>query len=576
MSAFRVWAPHAKRVELVLRDRRVTMTAGAEGWWQTDDASARPGTDYRFSLDGGRPLPDPRSPWQPQGVHGPSRGVDHAAFRWADGYFQAVPLAAAVIYELHVGTFSPEGTFDGLAARLDHLVQLGVTHVELMPLCEFSGPRGWGYDGVDLFAPHSAYGGPDGMKRLVHACHDRGLGVILDVVYNHSGPEGCCLGEFGPYFTDRYRILWGQAMNFDGPGSDEVRRFVLDNALMWLRDYHVDGLRIDSVHAMLDSSAIHILAEMARKVRTLQAITGRRHFLIGESALNDPRVVLPVEVGGYGLDAQWSDDFHHALHAVLTGERSGYYADYGTLADLAAAFRDVFVYAGRYSRSRQRQYGRPAGDLPGDRFLAYLQTHDQVGNRAQGERIAHLAGIAGAKAGAALVMASPFVPMIFQGEEWAASSPFQYFTALQDPRLGKAVSEGRRDEFAAFGWKPQDVPDPQDLATFRRSKLDWNELTKEPHASMLRWHQQLIRLRRSRPDLACGDPRTLHASFDEQARWFVLYRGETTLACNLAGDPQMVPVEPDRAMGIVLASEPQVRVEGHGVALPGRSAAFLG
>ena len=442
MTAFGVWAPHAGKVELVLRDQRIAMARDANDWWHVEANSAGPGTDYRFSVDGRQPMPDPRSPWQPEGVNGPSRVVDHAAFQWTDGEYQPIPLDAAIVYELHVGTFTPEGTFDGVVTKLDHLLQLGITHIELMPICEFSGPRGWGYDGVDLYAPHSAYGGPGGLKRLVNACHAKGLGVILDVVYNHSGPEGCYLDKFGPYFTDRYRIPWGQAMNFDGPESDHVRRFVLDSALMWLGDYHVDGLRIDSVHAMMDSSALHILAEMALEVRQLQERTGRHYFLIGESALNDPRVVQPAEVSGYGMDAQWSDDFHHALHVLLTGEQMGYYIDYGTLADLAKAVHDVFVYDGRYSRFRRQHYGRPVGDLSGRAFLAYLQTHDQVGNRAKGERIAHLGGLASAKVGAALVLTSPFVPMLFQGEEWAASSPFQYFTSLGDSGLGQAVSRG--------------------------------------------------------------------------------------------------------------------------------------
>ena len=456
------------------------MTARADGWWTAEAVSAAPGTDYAFRLDGGPPLPDPRSVWQPQGVHGPSRVLDHGAFPWTDGRWQQGPLPSAVLYELHVGTFTPEGTFEAAIARLDHLVDLGITHVELMPVAEFPGSRGWGYDGVDLYAPHHAYGGPEGLKRLVNACHAKGFAVLLDVVYNHLGPAGNYLERFGPYFTARHQTPWGPAVNLDGPGSDEVRRFFCDNALMWLRDYHLDGLRLDAVHALVDTSAVSFLEQLAAEVHALEAHLGRHLVLIAESDLNDPRVVRPPELGGYGLGAQWSDDFHHALHTVLTGERDGYYADFGSLADLAKALTGTFVYDGRYSHFRGRRHGRPTAGLTGDHFLGYLQNHDQIGNRAQGERSSHLPNSGRLKIAAALVLTSPFIPLLFQGEEWGASTPFQYFTDHDDPELGRAVREGRRVEFAGFGWAPEAIPDPQDPATFARSKLDWQERARSP------------------------------------------------------------------------------------------------
>jgi maltooligosyltrehalose trehalohydrolase len=552
------------------------MAADEGGWWRLEEPSAGADIDYGFCLDGGNPLPDPRSPWQPEGVHGLSRCVRHEAFAWRDEGWQPPALETAVLYELHVGTFSPEGTFDGAASRLQHLAGLGVTHVELMPVNQFSGDRGWGYDGVDLYAPHRAYGGPDGLKRFVATCHARGLGVILDVVYNHFGPEGCYLNRFGPYVTDRHHTPWGPAVNMDGPDSDPVRRFFLDNALGWLADYHVDGLRLDSVQDIVDSSAVHFLECLAEETHLLNERTGRRHFLIAESALNDPRIVRPVEAGGYGLDAQWSDDFHHALHAALSGDRTGYYSDFGTLADLAQAFGHAFVYDGRYSRFRRRTHGRPATGLPGSRFVVSLQNHDQVGNRAAGDRFAHLAGMERAKIGAALTLCSPFVPMLFQGEEWAASGPFQFFTSFENPALAKAVREGRQKEFAAFGWKPQDVPDPQSPATFQRSKLNWDEIAAEPHASMLQWYRDLIALRRRIADLSAGPLESVEAHFDEPARWFCLHRGLTSVACNFAARAQTLPLDPGKPAEILLASRPGIRISQSGLELPSESVAILG
>ncbi|HEV3339425.1 MAG TPA: malto-oligosyltrehalose trehalohydrolase [Pirellulales bacterium] len=569
-----VWAPNATSVELEAGGRRSSLIEAGGGWWQAD-FEIPAGADYAFRLSGGPPRPDPRSAHQPQGVHGPSRRVDHGAFEWDDPRWQAPPLPSAIIYELHIGTFTQAGTFAAAMAKLPHLAELGVTHVELMPVNEFAGMRGWGYDGVDLFAPHHAYGGPEGLKQLVAACHRHGLAVLIDVVYNHLGPVGNYLGEFGPYFTDRHRTPWGQALNFDGPHSDEVRRFFVDNALMWLRDYHADGLRLDALHAIVDTSATPFLEQLADEVADLSAHLGRHLVLVAESDLNDPRVVRSREIGGFGYDAQWSDDFHHALHTVLTGERQGYYADFGDLADLAVALQQSFVYAGRYSHVRRRSHGRATLGLSGHRFLGFLQNHDQLGNRAQGDRSSHLMSTRRLKIGAALVLASPFIPMLFQGEEWGATAPFQFFTDFDDPQLAQAVREGRAREFASF-WSPEEIPDPQDPATFERSKLNWQELGAAPHAELLDWHKRLIALRRREPALTDGRLENVDVSFDEQARWLVVERGEITLACNLAEDRQLVPVDSRRPKSIRLASVSQIAVREDAVELPPDSVVVLG
>ena len=521
---------------------RLPLTAGEGGWWSADVPAAGPGSEYAFRLDGGEPLPDPRSPWQPSGVHGPSRVVEHQAFPWQDQGWQAGPLAAAVLYELHVGTFTPSGTFEAAIARLDHLVDLGMTHVELMPVNEFAGSRGWGYDGVDLYAPHHAYGGPQGLKRLIDACHARGLAVLLDVVYNHLGPAGNYLGRFGPYFTDRYATPWGPAVNLDGPHSHEVRRFFCDNALMWLRDYHVDGLRLDAVHALVDTSAMHVLEQLAAEVDALAAHLGRHLVLIAESDLNDPRVVRAPEVGGYGLDAQWNDDFHHALHTVLTGERDGYYTDFGTLADLAKALEQAFVYDGRSSAFRRRPHGRPPTGLTGHRFLGYLQNHDQIGNRATGERSSHLLSPGRLKIAAALVLTAPFMPLLFQGEEWGASSPFQYFTAYEDPALGQAVADrpsgGVRRLRLAAARGPRS-PGARHLCALQAPL--GRAGTRAPRGAA-RLAPPADRLRRAVPALADGRLDRVRVGFDEEARWLVVERGPVAVACNLADRAQCVPV----------------------------------
>ena len=498
-GGFRVWAPDRRRVELLIAGRRQEMALGERGWWEAREPVPEHGLRYGYSLDGGDVRPDPRSPWQPDGVLGLSAVVDHGRHHWGDAGWKGREVAGAVIYELHVGTFSRSGTYDGVVEHLPHLVDLGVDFVELMPVAEFAGNRGWGYDGVDLFAPHHAYGGPDGLKRLVDACHAVGLGVLLDVVYNHLGPVGNFLAQYGPYFTDRHQTEWGPALNYDGPHSDEVRRFIADNALMWMREYHFDGLRLDAVHAIVDQTPVHILEQLAQETRALSAQLDRAKILIAESDTNDPRLVRSTDRGGYGLAAAWSDDWHHSLHAAFTGERTGYYRDFGSLEHLGKALRQAWVYDGVWSEHRQRTKGRGLDGLESHRFVVAVQNHDQVGNRGAGERLGALVDDGRLRAAAALLLSSPFTPMLFQGEEWAASSPFLYFTDFEDPGVGDAVREGRRREFAAFGWNPDLVPDPQDPQTLERSKLRWEEVGEPPHREILEWYRALIALRRRLP-----------------------------------------------------------------------------
>jgi maltooligosyltrehalose trehalohydrolase len=572
----RVWAPHARQVHLEIGDQRILMTPDGDCWWTAESPLAIPGANYSFIVDGTPPsLPDPRSPSQPHGAHGPSRIVDHAAFGWTDASWNAPRLESAIIYELHVGTFTPTGTFDGVIDRLGHLTDLGVTHVQLMPIAEFSGDRGWGYDGVDLFAPHHVYGGPDGLKRLVNACHARGLAVLIDVVYNHLGPSGNYLPRFGPYLSNRYATAWGDGINFDGRGSDEVRRLFCDNTLMWLRDYHFDGVRLDSVRAINDASAIHFLEQLAGEVVDLERELGRRFVVIAESSLNDPRILKPPAIGGYGLHAQWSDDFHHALHTILTGERTGYYADFGTFADLAKALRQAWVYDGCYSSFRGRKQGRSALGLMGHQFLGYAQTHDQVGNRATGDRSSHLMNVGRLKIAAALVLTAPFVPMLFQGEEWAASTPFLYFTGHQEPELADAVRAGREREFAAFGWDTARIPDPQARETFLGSKLDWTELDREPHCTILDWHRDLIHLRLQLPQLRDGRMDLVNVDFDENSRWLTVTRGAVTIVCNLDVTAHSIPLASSAPRRIALTSEASNTVGLSAIDLASDSVAIL-
>lgn len=574
MSFPSVWAPIAKEVQLVTAGQRTLMRRDQRGWWHPD-ADLQAGADYTFLVDGEGPFPDPRSQWQPNGVSQPSRVYEQQRYQWQDLHWRAPALKDGLIYELHIGTFSPQGTYQGALAKLDYLVNLGVTHVELMPVAEYSGKWGWGYDGVQLFAPHHAYGEPDELKAFVDACHGKGLAVLLDVVYNHLGPAGNYLHSFGPYFTHRYNTPWGDAVNFDDQYSDEVRRFFIDNALMWLRDYHFDGLRLDAVHAIFDQSAVPFLKQLRMEVDRLQERTEREYVLIAESDLNDPKVVVDYEHGGFGLDCQWSDDFHHAIHALLTDEQSGYYADFGRISHLAKALQNGFVYDGEYSAHRKRHHGAKSTLLSGEQLLGYCQTHDQVGNRATGERLGHLLQPGQIKIAAALVLMSPFVPMLFQGEEWATSSPFLYFTDHEDPELARAVSEGRRSEFADFGWNPEDIPDPQDEQTFLRSQLNWQEMEKGVHADILGWYRELIGFRKKHPQLAAGSFKNVIVQYDEAAKWLILKRGYFALVCNFASHAQDIILAEFDFREIHLSSETGVQYDNTSLHLPPFSVALL-
>jgi maltooligosyltrehalose trehalohydrolase len=545
MSTLTVWAPAARSVSAVVRGERRALSPAGGGWWSHPEPLAH-GTDYAFLLDDGEsPLPDPRSRWQPDGVHGSSRAYDHDRFTWSDQGWRGVALPGSVVYELHVGTFTPEGTLDAAADRLDHLVGLGVHLVEVMPVAAFPGRHGWGYDGVHPYAVHEPYGGPDAFKRFVDACHGRGMGVVLDVVYNHLGPSGNYLPSFGPYFTERHHTPWGAAVNLDDEGSPEVRRWVVDNALSWLRDFHVDALRLDAVHALVDDSEEHVLAQLAREVDALSAHVRRPLSLIAESDENQPVTVLPRDCGGRGMTAQWSDDFHHALHALLTGEGQGYYADFAADPYLALerTLTGAFFHAGTWSSFRGADHGAPVDRdrVPGHRFLGYLQNHDQVGNRAVGDRMTATISPGLARIGAALVLTAPFTPMLFMGEEWAAGTPWQYFTDHQEPELAEAVRTGRRREFAEHGWSLEEVPDPQDPATAEASWLDWSEPEREPYAGVLDWYRSLLALRRAEPDLS--DPRLagVAVAYDATAGWLVVTRGALRVVANLAGTAQEVP-----------------------------------
>ncbi len=560
MHTFEVWAPLAHSLEVQVNGKKYPLTPGDHKIWRVDVAEAGPGMDYGFILNGEEPaVPDPRSPWQPNGVNGLSRIVDHAAYQWKDDGFQAIPLASAVIYELHVGTFTPEGTLDAAIGKLDYLKELGITHVELMPLAAFSGQHGWGYDGVALFAPHQVYGGPDAVKRFVDAAHARRLAVIHDVVYNHFGPSGNYTGKFGPYLNENHKTPWGGATNLEDAGSDRVRRFFCDNALMWLRDYHFDGLRLDAVTAYVDRSAVHFLEQLSDEVKVLSAATARHLVLVAESDLNDPRVVRAKEAGGFGIDAQWSDDFHHALWSVLTGDQMGYYEDFGTIKQLATSLEEVYVYQGQFATNRRRSHGRSVHTLPGYRFLGYIQNHDQIGNRATGERLSDLVNAGRVKIGAAVVMLSPMVPMVFEGEEWAASTPFQYFTDHEDEELGRLVSEGRRQEFGAFGWSPEEVPDPQAKESFERSRLNWDEIQMGEHKEILDWYKKLIALRRSSSSLLNGHLDEVTVRFDEDAKWLLMRRGEFELGFNLGKEAVTLPLSVEG--GIVLSSDDRNAVD---------------
>lgn len=524
-TRFLVWAPAAHRVEvhvLASRKKLVPMESGERGYNHAVVDGVEPGSLYLYQLDEGTERPDPASRCQPQGVHGPSQVVG-PHLEWEDARWTGLPLQEYTIYEVHVGTFAPEGTFDAVIPHLDELKELGITAIELMPVAQFPGGRNWGYDGVYPFAVQNSYGGPEGLKRLVNACHKLGLAVILDVVYNHLGPEGSYVAEFGPYFTDSYKTPWGAALNFDGPHSDEVRRFFIENALYWVTEFHVDALRLDAVHAIVDHSAVPFVQELAEAVHQRAERLNRRIHVIAESNLNDARLVRPRELGGYGLDAQWNEDFHHSLHALLTGERAGYYHDFGELGQLVKAFSEGFVYSGQYSPYRQRRHGNSSRDVPAQRFVVFSRNHDQVGNRMLGERLSQLVSFEGLKLAAGVVLLSPFIPLLFMGEEYGETAPFQYFISYSDPALVEAVRGGRREEFKAFDWKGE-PPDPQDEGTFRRSRLNRSLRHEGHHAVLLEFYKELFRLRRTVAALANLSKEQMEVLTYEGERFFFLRR----------------------------------------------------
>jgi len=563
-----VWAPAAQRVRVVTREAHVDLRRADDGWW--DGPVFAPGTDYAFVLDDNPDeMPDPRSRWQPDGVHARSRVYAEDAYPWQDAQWRGRDLAGAIVYELHVGTFTPGATFDTAIERLDPLVQLGVTHVELLPVNDFNGVWNWGYDGVLWYAVHEPYGGPDGLKRFVDACHARGLAVVLDVVYNHLGPSGNYLPRFGPYLKHG-RNTWGDLVNLE---ESDVRRYILDNALMWLRDFHADALRLDAVHALVDTSPVHILAEMSNEVAALSAELGRPLSLITESDLNDPIVITPRDARGWGMKAQWDDDVHHALHALLTGERQGYYCDFGSLAVLAKTLTSAFLHDGTYSTFRGRVHGKPVDreHTPGHRFVVCLQNHDQVGNRAAGERLPELTTPELLRVGAVLLLTSAYTPMLFMGEEWAASTRWPFFTSHPEPALAAATGKGRLAEFAEYGWDVSQMIDPQDPDAYRSAILRWDELAEPSHAAMLAFYKSLIALRAAEPELRADNLADVRVDFDEDTRWLVMHRGALRVIANVADDFREVPV---RAAEVVLATA-EVTLTPVAVRLPGQSAAIV-
>ena len=555
---FRVWAPNVQTMAVKISQRRFPMTRCGEDF-EVVAPHAHSGDRYSLVFDDGRERPDPVSRSQPEGVHGPSEIIDPDSFAWTDTHWKGLPLIDYIIYELHVGTFTPEGTFESVISKLPHLKRLGITAIEVMPIAEFPGSRNWGYDGVDLYAPHSCYGGPAGLKKLIDACHRESLAVILDVVYNHLGPEGNYLAEFGPYFTDQYRTPWGQAINFDGPGSDGVRRFFIDNAVYWLTEYHIDALRLDAIHGIFDCSALHILAELNQCFHEEAAHLGRQAWIIAESDLNDVRVIRPREVGGYALDAQWLDEFHHSLLSFLTNADRGFLAGFGSLQHIRKAITEGFVYDGVYSPYRRRRFGSSSAEDPGEKFVAFIQNHDQIANTWQAHRLTELVSFERHKLAAALLLCSPYLPLLFMGEEFADTAPFLYFTSHTDPALARAVSEGRRKEFAEF-LATGEFADPQSPETFQKSKITWPLVNEAQHAAMLRLYTDLIALRKRNPCLSNCRKDLTHVEINEERQWLKMERRNPSgqralLVCNFAAAP--LPIDlPDWQPALTTAAIP--------------------
>ena len=523
---FTVWAPTLEQVAVKMtapEERLLPMQRNEWGYWSVTATDVNPGTLYSYQLNEGESRPDPAANLQPQDVHGPSQVVDHRTFTWNDAQWAGVPLESMIIYELHIGTFTPEGTFESAISRLQDLKELGVNAIEIMPVAQFPGDRNWGYDGVYPFAVQNSYGGPEGLKKLVDAAHQQGIAVVLDVVYNHFGPEGNYMSHFGPYFTETYRTPWGSAINFDDAYSDGVRNFFIQNALYWFRDYHIDALRLDAIHAIYDLGAKHFLLELAENVEHFSQEQGRKLYLIAESDLNDVRVIRPQELGGYNMDAQWSDDFHHSLHTLLTGDQIGYYEDFGKVEHFAKALQQSFVYDWEYAAHRKRYHGSDPSDRPASQFVICSQNHDQVGNRMLGERLSDLATFEALKLAAGAVLLSPYIPLLFMGEEYGEESPFLYFVSHSDPDLIQAVRQGRKAEFKAFHAQGE-PPDPEGVETFERSKLKWEKRQEGKHKALLDLYQHLIRLRQSHPVLQQRDNKNLEASTTEKDQLLFLRR----------------------------------------------------
>lgn len=549
---FRVWAPNLTNLAVRVmgetageHPRTIPMKQSSDSEFTATVSQVGEGADYFYLLDGERERPDPVSRWQPGGVHDPSRVVDPASFPWSDQGWSGIPLQDFIIYELHTGTFTREGTFESVIPRLPYLRDLGITAIEIMPVAEVPGTRNWGYDGASLYAPQSSYGGPTGLKKLVDACHQHGLAVVLDVVYNHLGPEGNYLPEFAPCFTDTHHTPWGKAINSDGPESDGVRRFIIDNALYWLTEYHVDALRLDAIHGIYDFGARHILDELSQAFQDQARSLQRQAWLIAESDLDDVRVLNPRSAGGYALDAQWHDDFHHALYALLTGQREGFLMDFGAIADLSKSITDGFVFDWKYSRYRRRHYGSSSKDRPGEQLVGFIQNHDQIANTGRGKRLSTLVSAGQQKLAAVLTLCSPFLPLLFMGEEYGETAPFLYFTSFDDSGLATAVREGRKKEMGSH-YSESEFADPQAPGTFERCKLDWSKTAVSPHAEILRLYRDLISLRQQHPALANCRKDLTRIQFDEQAKWLVMKRSdpsgsEALLVCNFSSEARSIP-----------------------------------
>jgi maltooligosyltrehalose trehalohydrolase len=569
--SFSVWAPRCRSLDLVIDGRPYrAMREESEGLFTIAIENLAPGARYQYRLDGERYRPDPVSRWQPEGVHGPSVVVDPAAFQWTDGGFTGHALADHVYYELHVGTFTAAGTFEAVIPHLDGLVDLGITAIELMPIAEFPGSRNWGYDGVHLYAPQSTYGGPRGLRRLVDAAHARGLSVVLDVVYNHLGPEGNYLAEYGPYFTDRYKTPWGSALNFDGPDGAGVRRHFIENARYWVREFHVDGFRLDAIHAIYDASPTHILREIGEAAREEGRRLGRSAHVVAESHDNDRDLVRTAAEGGIGLDAVWSDDFHHAVHALLTRESAGYYADFGAPAHLARAIAEGFAYQGEPSAYFGRERGTPSADLPGERFVISVQNHDQVGNRVLGDRLGTILPFEAAKLAAALMFVAPALPLVFMGEEYGETAPFQYFTSFIDRELTAAVRHGRAAEFERFAWN-RPIPDPDAPSTFVASRLNHSLASAPRHRELQRYYRQWLELRRTHPSLGAAGKQQTRATLDAAGEVLTVTRsgpgGErVVLSANLTGEPKPLAAREGRGHRLLDSADP--RFGGPGTTAP--------